>query len=172
MTVLGVAVVEGTATELNFTLAPVANEGPRGVTATTHAMPSTDGRNLSTTTNSSDSTRTQVVPEATSNSSPPVLPPEPQPVQPQEFRHHGYSDMQLFLRKYSSEFPSIAHLYSIGHSVENRELFVMAISDNPAVHEHGVCGLINGVGLLLCHLHVDLLTEMFIATSSFCFHGR
>uniref|UniRef100_A0AAQ4NXP9 Carboxypeptidase D, a n=1 Tax=Gasterosteus aculeatus aculeatus TaxID=481459 RepID=A0AAQ4NXP9_GASAC len=137
MTVLGVAVVEGTATELNFTLAPVANEGPRGVTATTHAMPSTDGRNLSTTTNSSDSTRTQVVPEATSNSSPPVLSPEPQPVQPQEFRHHGYSDMQLFLRKYSSEFPSIAHLYSIGHSVENRELFVMAISDNPAVHEHG-----------------------------------
>ncbi|KAM8905520.1 carboxypeptidase D [Spinachia spinachia] len=131
MTVDSVVVVEGKATELNFTLAPVVNEK-----ATTYAMPSSHGQNLpSSTTMSSDSTQTRVVPETTS--SPPLLLPERQPVQPQDFRHHGYSDMELFLRKYSSEFPSIAHLYSIGRSVENRELFVMVISGNPTVHEHG-----------------------------------
>uniref|UniRef100_A0A3B5M6R2 Peptidase M14 domain-containing protein n=1 Tax=Xiphophorus couchianus TaxID=32473 RepID=A0A3B5M6R2_9TELE len=45
--------------------------------------------------------------------------------------------MELFLRKYSSEFSSITHLYSIGRSVQDRELYVMIISDNPNVHEHG-----------------------------------
>ncbi|KAL6116189.1 cpd [Pungitius sinensis] len=117
MTVPSVVVVEGKATELNFTLAPVVNEG---VTATTHAMPAPNGQNLSSTTTSR-----------------PVLPPELQPVQPQDFRHHGYSDMEVFLRDYSRQFSSIAHLYSIGRSVENRELYVMAISGNPKVHEHG-----------------------------------
>ncbi|XP_054461037.1 carboxypeptidase D [Anoplopoma fimbria] len=146
MTVHSVQVVEGKATELNFTLSPVDNEGPGGITETTYAMPSTNDPNLPTTSTttttttttttikSSDSTQTQVVPEATS---PPILPPEHQPNQPQVFRHHNYADMELFLRKYSSEFPSIAHLYSIGHSVEGRELYVMVISDNPTVHEHG-----------------------------------
>uniref|UniRef100_A0A3B4B9C4 Peptidase M14 domain-containing protein n=1 Tax=Periophthalmus magnuspinnatus TaxID=409849 RepID=A0A3B4B9C4_9GOBI len=68
---------------------------------------------------------------------PPVLPTQLQPVQPQEFRHHNFADMELFLRKYSSEFPAITHLYSVGHSVEDRELYVLVISDNPKVHEHG-----------------------------------
>uniref|UniRef100_A0A3B4BB14 Peptidase M14 domain-containing protein n=1 Tax=Periophthalmus magnuspinnatus TaxID=409849 RepID=A0A3B4BB14_9GOBI len=36
------------------------------------------------------------------------------------------------------EFPAITHLYSVGHSVEDRELYVLVISDNPKVHEHGV----------------------------------
>ncbi|KAK9520795.1 hypothetical protein VZT92_020657 [Zoarces viviparus] len=141
MTVHSVVVVEGRATELNFTLAPVVNEGPGGITVTTYTMPSTNDPNLpTTTTESSDSTQTRLVPEATSNSSPLILPPEvPRsiPIQPQEFRHHSYADMELFLRKYSSEFPSIAHLYSIGRSVEDHELYVMVISDNPTVHEHG-----------------------------------
>ncbi|KAK1899795.1 Carboxypeptidase D [Dissostichus eleginoides] len=101
MTVNSVQVVEGKATELNFTLAPVVTKAAGG------------------------------------NSSPAVRPPEHQPIQPQEFRHHHYADMELFLRKYSSEFPSITNLYKIGRSVEGRELYVMAISDNPTVHEHG-----------------------------------
>uniref|UniRef100_A0A8C2Z2K4 Carboxypeptidase D n=1 Tax=Cyclopterus lumpus TaxID=8103 RepID=A0A8C2Z2K4_CYCLU len=109
MTVHSVLVEEGKAQELNFTLAPVVNEGSGGITVTTYAI----------------------------NNSPPILPPIHQPIQPQEFRHHSYSDMDLFLRKYSSEFPSIVHLYNIGHSVEDRELYVMVISDNPTVHEHG-----------------------------------
>lgn len=137
MTVHSVQVVEGKPTELNFTLAPVVSETAGSITVTTTSMPSTSDPNISTTTtNSFDSTH--VVPSEGNKSSLPVFPPEHQPAQPQEFRHHNYADMELFLRKYSSEFPSIAHLYSIGRSVEERELYVMVISDNPTVHEHGM----------------------------------
>ncbi|XP_068126413.1 carboxypeptidase D [Hyperolius riggenbachi] len=64
-------------------------------------------------------------------------PPDHQALQPQEFRHHHYSDMEILLRKYNSEYANITHLYSAGKSVESRELFVMAISDNPLIHEPG-----------------------------------
>ncbi|XP_033970882.1 carboxypeptidase D [Trematomus bernacchii] len=139
MTVNGVQVVEGKATELNFTLAPVVTKAAGSITVTENSMPSTDDSNISTTTTtiSSDSTKTRLVPSKGGNSSPAVRPPEHQPIQPQEFRHHNYADMELFLRKYSSEYPSITNLYKIGRSVEGRELYVMAISDNPTVHEHG-----------------------------------
>lgn len=140
MTVNSVQVVEGKATELNFTLAPVVTKAAGSITVTENSMPSTDDSNISTTTTttiSSDSTKTRLVPSKGGNSSPAVRPPEHQPIQPQEFRHHNYADMELFLRKYSSEYPSITNLYKIGRSVEGRELYVMAISDNPTVHEHG-----------------------------------
>ncbi|KAL3057288.1 hypothetical protein OYC64_007716 [Pagothenia borchgrevinki] len=137
MTVNSVQVVEGKATELNFTLAPVVTKAAGSITVTEKSMPSTDDSNISTTTISSDSTKTRLVPSKGGNSSPAVRPPEHQPIQPQEFRHHNYADMELFLRKYSSEYPSITNLYKIGRSVEGRELYVMAISDNPTVHEHG-----------------------------------
>ncbi|XP_041796118.1 carboxypeptidase D isoform X2 [Chelmon rostratus] len=127
MTVHSVQVLEGKATELNFTLAPVVSEAAGTTTVTTNSMPSTSDPRLPTTTSSSNSSQT----------SSPLLPPEHQPIQPQEFRHHNHADMELFLRKYSSEFPSIAHLYSVGRSVEERELYVMVISDNPTIHEHG-----------------------------------
>uniref|UniRef100_A0A673G341 14-3-3 protein epsilon n=1 Tax=Sinocyclocheilus rhinocerous TaxID=307959 RepID=A0A673G341_9TELE len=58
-------------------------------------------------------------------------------VQPQDFRHHHYNDMQLFLQKFSSDYSSITRLYSIGKSVQGRLLWVMEISDNPGVHELG-----------------------------------
>ncbi|XP_034081543.1 carboxypeptidase D [Gymnodraco acuticeps] len=137
MTVNSVQVVEGKATELNFTLAPVVTKAAGSITVSTNSMPSTNDSNISTTTISSDSTKTRLVPSKGGNSSPAVRPPEHQPIQPQQFRHHNYADMELFLRKYSSEFPSITNLYKIGRSVEGRELYVMAISDNPTVHEHG-----------------------------------
>ncbi|XP_070684759.1 carboxypeptidase D [Pempheris klunzingeri] len=137
MTVHSVQVVKDKATALNFTLAPVASEAAGGTTATTHSMPSTNDPSVSSPTNSSNSTLTRVVTSEGNQTSPPLLPPEHQPIQPQEFRHHNFADMELFLRKYSSEFPAIAHLYSAGRSVENRELYVMVISDNPTVHEKG-----------------------------------
>jgi hypothetical protein len=59
---------------------------------------------------------------------------------PQDFRHHNYADMELFLRRHSVEFPAIAHLSSVGRSVQGHELYVMVISDNPTVHEHGMLG--------------------------------
>ncbi|XP_056297404.1 carboxypeptidase D [Pseudoliparis swirei] len=131
MTVHGVLVEEGKAKEVNFTLTP------EGIAVTTPAVPSTDSPTVATTTDATDSTQTRSAPEAAGDHSPPALPPGRQPLQPQEFRHHSYADMELFLRKYSSEFPSIVHLYSAGRSVEDRELYVMVISDNPTVHEHG-----------------------------------
>uniref|UniRef100_A0A669Q2V6 Carboxypeptidase D n=1 Tax=Phasianus colchicus TaxID=9054 RepID=A0A669Q2V6_PHACC len=60
-----------------------------------------------------------------------------QPIQPVDFRHHHFSDMEIFLRRYANEFPNITRLYSAGKSVELRELYVMEISDNPGVHEAG-----------------------------------
>ncbi|XP_041851854.1 carboxypeptidase D isoform X2 [Melanotaenia boesemani] len=127
-----VQVIEGKATELNFTLVPLVNE----VALTTTTVPSTNHSDVSAT-NSSNSSQTLVVPPEGDKNSPPVLPPVHQPIQPQEFRHHSYADMELFLRKYNSEFPAITYLYSIGHSAQGRELYVMVISDNPRVHEHG-----------------------------------
>lgn len=143
MAVQNVQVTEGKATELNFTLAPVVSDAAASPTATTDVA-STKKPDIPTTTTStsSDTSQTKVVPpevvppEGNENRSP-SLPPEHQPIQPQEFRHHNYPDMELFLRKYSSDFPSIAYLYSVGRSVEQHELYVMAISDNPEVHEHG-----------------------------------
>ncbi|TNN34947.1 Carboxypeptidase D [Liparis tanakae] len=133
VTVHGVLVEGGKAKELNFTLTPVNGS----IAVTPPAEPSTDSPTVATTTDSTDSTDSTQT-EAPGDLSPPAPPPGRPPLQPQEFRHHSYSDMELFLRKYSSEFPSIVHLYSAGRSVEDRELYVMAISDNPTVHEHGM----------------------------------
>ncbi|XP_074535278.1 carboxypeptidase D [Halichoeres trimaculatus] len=138
MTVQGVQVVEGKATELNFTLAPAVSEAAGSTTMSTSSMPSTKDFNTSTATTIKTSTSTQIhTNPSEGNSSPPVLPNEEHVIQPQEFRHHNYADMELFLRKYSSEFPSIVHLYTVGHSVDGHELYVMVISDNPKIHEHG-----------------------------------
>ncbi|XP_065274163.1 carboxypeptidase D isoform X2 [Emys orbicularis] len=60
-----------------------------------------------------------------------------QPLQPEDFRHHHFPDMEIFLRRYASEYTNITRLYSVGKSVEQRELYVMEISDNPGVHEPG-----------------------------------
>uniref|UniRef100_A0A7N6AUX9 Peptidase M14 domain-containing protein n=1 Tax=Anabas testudineus TaxID=64144 RepID=A0A7N6AUX9_ANATE len=116
MTVHGVQVMEGKATELNFTLTPLVTDTAGSITV---------------------STSSTVIPSEENKNSPSLPLPEHHAIQPQEFRHHNYADMELFLRKYSSEFPSIAHLISIGSSVEGRELYVMVISDSPMVHEHG-----------------------------------
>lgn len=129
MTVHNVQVTEGKATELNFTLAQALNADSTALT-----LERTHG--FTTTTSPSEPTDTLVGPSAGSKSST-ALPPEHEPIQPQEFRHHSYADMELFLRKYRSEFPSITHLYSVGRSVQARELYVMVVSDNPKEHEQG-----------------------------------
>lgn len=167
MAVQNVQVIEGKATELNFTLAPVLSDATASPTATTD-LTSTKKPDIPTTTTStsSDTSQTKVVPPEGNENSPPSLPPEHQPIQPEDFRHHNYPDMELFLRKYSSEFPSIAYLYTVGRSVTQRELYVMAISDNPEVHEHGRLWVVLTNRFLS---FVSLLMGILTLRSFFCF---
>ncbi|KAM9853447.1 carboxypeptidase D isoform 2-T2 [Aulostomus maculatus] len=134
VTVNNVQVTDGKASEVNFTLVPVVNEHAGSINTPSSSIPP----NISTSIgNTSDSTKSLVEPPEGHVDIPPSSTPEQKPMQPEEFRHHNYADMELFLRKFSSEYPSITYLYSIGRSVEDRELYVMVISDNPRVHEHG-----------------------------------
>ncbi|XP_026780023.3 carboxypeptidase D [Pangasianodon hypophthalmus] len=134
MTVTGVQVPEGKARELNFTLAPPSNESVSHTTtlSTTPSTPPITNSSNSHTSSSMPSDNT-VVTDVSSTSSAPA----PQPQQPQEFRHHHNSDMELFLQRFSTKYPSITRLYSIGKSVQGRLLWVMEISDNPGNHEQG-----------------------------------
>uniref|UniRef100_A0A8C5BHP1 Carboxypeptidase D, a n=1 Tax=Gadus morhua TaxID=8049 RepID=A0A8C5BHP1_GADMO len=115
-TVHNVLVTKGKATELNFTSSTPAPE----------PTPSAENKAPASSGNRSDS---PPPPTAGPEVSPPLM--------PQDFRHHNYADMELFLRRHSVEFPAIAHLSSVGRSVQGHELYVMVISDNPTVHEHG-----------------------------------
>ncbi len=53
------------------------------------------------------------------------------------FTHHSNDDLYRILRDYARTYPSITYLYSIGQTVEGRDLAVLVISDNPRVHEPG-----------------------------------
>uniref|UniRef100_G1QU52 Carboxypeptidase D n=1 Tax=Nomascus leucogenys TaxID=61853 RepID=G1QU52_NOMLE len=114
LTVTNVVVKEGPATEVDFSLRPtvtsVIPDATEAVaTASTVAIP-----NILSGTSSSH-----------------------QPIQPKDFHHHHFPDMEIFLRRFANEYPNITRLYSLGKSVESRELYVMEISDNPGVHEPG-----------------------------------
>lgn len=124
MSMVGVEVKEGKATELNITLVAETDENP--TTPSIPDSPTTTSVN-SASVDSSSSGADSVEKEQSSNLA----------IQPQDFRHHHYNDMELFLQKFSSEYRSITRLYSIGKSVQGRLLWVMEISDNPGVHELG-----------------------------------
>lgn len=145
MTVTNVEVVEGKPTELNFTLAPLMDETASAVTS----VPVT-GTDTTTTTESTSAPSAPTGGDGTSpepsdldatgesgSSSDSSSSAQHDPLQPQDFRHHHYDDMTLFLRKYNTEYPSITRLYSVGQSVDGRELYVMEITDNPGTHEPG-----------------------------------
>ncbi|KAK2831374.1 hypothetical protein Q7C36_016460 [Tachysurus vachellii] len=134
MTVPGVQVTEGKATELNFTLAPLSKESVTHttVTITTPSTVAVTNSSHIRTGSSMPSDGTGVTDVSLSSSAP-----TPQPQQPQEFRHHHNSDMELFMQRFSTKYPSITRLYSIGKSAQGRLLWVMEISDNPGKHEEG-----------------------------------
>ena len=57
--------------------------------------------------------------------------------EPSVFRYHNFDELTSFLQKFSSAYPSISRLYSAGKSVQNRDLWVIEIGNNPGVHEPG-----------------------------------
>lgn len=134
MTITNVQVSEGKATELNFTLALLNSEI---ISQTAAPLPTPSTTVIPMSSGNKTSVSTDITGTAEEGSSSSTGPPEPKPLQPLEFRHHHYSDMELFMQRFSSKYPSITHLYSIGKSVEDRVLWVMEISDNPGKHEQG-----------------------------------
>ncbi|XP_007935752.1 carboxypeptidase D [Orycteropus afer afer] len=114
LTFNNVTVKEGLATEVNFSLRPTV----------TSVIPDTTEAIATAST-----VATPNIPPGTSSSH--------QPIQPKDFHHHHFPDMEIFLRRFANEYPNITRLYSLGKSVESRELYVMEISDNPGVHEPG-----------------------------------
>ena len=53
------------------------------------------------------------------------------------FRYHDYNSLVAKLNELHAKYQNITSLYTIGESVEKRNLWVMIISDNPLVHEAG-----------------------------------
>lgn len=51
-----------------------------------------------------------------------------------EFKHHNYVMMERYLKELTASYPNITRLYSIGFSVQGRELYVMEVTTNPGVH--------------------------------------
>jgi hypothetical protein len=52
-----------------------------------------------------------------------------------DFDYHNYESLTSILKNYSKIYPTKTYLYSIGSSVQNRSLWVIAISDrNPDKH--------------------------------------
>ena len=54
-----------------------------------------------------------------------------------DYNIHDYASMQKFMRGLVKDYPSFVRMYSIGKSVQGRELWVLEISDQPGVHEPG-----------------------------------
>jgi carboxypeptidase D len=54
-----------------------------------------------------------------------------------EFRHHNFTGLKTILTHLNNQYPHLSKLYSVGKSVEGRDLYVFEISDNPGVREPG-----------------------------------
>ncbi len=54
---------------------------------------------------------------------------------PDRGEYHSYAELTTDMQAWAAAYPSIAHLESIGESVQGRELWAMKISDNPTIEE-------------------------------------
>ena len=54
-----------------------------------------------------------------------------------KFQYHNYESLVGRLKELNQQYPTITSLYTIGKSVEKRDIWVMIISDQPLVHEAG-----------------------------------
>lgn len=57
---------------------------------------------------------------------------------PVTFEHHNYTEMTKTLEEIASNYPNITNLYSIGKTVQNRDLWVLEITKNPGKHTPGI----------------------------------
>ncbi|XP_051886320.1 carboxypeptidase M-like isoform X2 [Pristis pectinata] len=85
-----------------------------------------------------------------------------------EFKYHNAKDLESFLHRINTNYPSITHLYSIGKSVEGVDLWVLAIGKHPQEHVVGIpevkyIGNVHGDELvgreMLLHLVEHLVEE-------------
>ncbi|XP_058454656.1 carboxypeptidase D [Malaya genurostris] len=53
------------------------------------------------------------------------------------FDHHNFSAMEAIIHELAENYPSITRLYSIGKSVQQRDLWVMEITRHPGLHIPG-----------------------------------
>jgi len=60
--------------------------------------------------------------------------------------YHSYSELGSALKSLAAAYPAICRLYSLGKSVENRNIYALKISDNPAIRENEP-----KIALLGCH---------------------
>lgn len=58
-------------------------------------------------------------------------------LEPQEFIYHNYESLTNFLQEYTNKYKDVSRLYSVGKSVEGRDLWVIEISDRPGHHQPG-----------------------------------
>ncbi|XP_066251733.1 carboxypeptidase D-like isoform X1 [Euwallacea similis] len=56
---------------------------------------------------------------------------------PELFKHHHYDDLVKYLQLFHNTYPNITHLYSIGKSVQGRDLHVFVLSNTPKRHKPG-----------------------------------
>lgn len=56
---------------------------------------------------------------------------------PVKFEHHNYTSLVSMLNLINVNYPNITKLYSVGRSVQERDLYVLEISTSPGRHEPG-----------------------------------
>lgn len=52
-----------------------------------------------------------------------------------DYVYHDYEELRNLMAFYAHKYPNLTRLYSIGQSVQGRDLWVIEISDNPGQHE-------------------------------------
>lgn len=56
---------------------------------------------------------------------------------PVTFEHHNYDRLVSALNLINVNYPNITRLYTVGKSVQGRDLYVLEISTSPGRHEPG-----------------------------------
>ncbi|XP_050292877.1 carboxypeptidase D [Anthonomus grandis grandis] len=56
---------------------------------------------------------------------------------PKLFHHHHYPEMVEYMKFFNKTYPNITHMYSIGKSVQERDLWVFVLSNTPIKHTPG-----------------------------------